>query len=202
MVTPKAPFKIGFLLSGGGRTLENIVEYLSTRPELGEVVGVVSDRKDAYGLQRAENHGIPNAVLPCRSRHVEGDSEAIFEWLERHDANIVLLGGFLRLLRVPPRWHQRVLNVHPSLIPKYSGKGFYGDRVHQAVIDANETESGCTIHFVDNIYDHGPILRQERVPVESGDTPESLAARVFEAECHAYPAALEELAGNDRGHPS
>ena len=106
----------------------------------------------------------------------------------------MLLAGFLRLLHIPPAWDRRVLNIHPSLIPKFCGEGYYGNRVHQEVLNAGETMSGCTVHFVDNVYDHGPIVLQKEVPVYADDSVESLAARVFESECAAYPAALELIA--------
>ena len=188
---PHPPLRLGFLLSGGGRTLENLAGYLSEHPGLAEVVLVISDRKKAFGLERAARLGIPSRVLPCRS---EEDSRAIFRALDDTGAELALLGGFLRLLTVPPTWEQRVLNIHPSLIPKYCGQGYYGDRVHQAVLDADERESGCTVHFVDNIYDHGSVLLQEKVAVQPDDTVDNLAGRVFEAECRAFPRAVHLVA--------
>ncbi len=182
--------KIGFLLSGGGRTLENLSSHLDDHPGLAEIVLVISDRNSAFGLERARRLGIPRRALPCCGPE---DSLRIFEALDEAGAEIALLGGFLRLLEVPQPWSNRVLNIHPSLIPKFSGKGLYGDRVHRAVLEAGERESGCTVHFVDNIYDHGPILLQERVPVLPEDTADSLASRVFEAECRAYPRAVTAL---------
>ncbi|MFQ5653614.1 MAG: formyltransferase family protein [Planctomycetota bacterium] len=188
---PRNPLAIGFLLSGGGRTLENLVHFLGRNPGIARITLVVSDRQGAYGLERARHLGIPSRVIPCRSPE---DSSAVFDALEESGASHALLGGFLRLLRIPSPWERRVLNIHPYLIPRFCGKGFYGMRVHEAVIAAGEKESGCTVHFVDNIYDHGAILLQEKVPVCPEDTPESLADRVFEAECRAYPRALEILA--------
>jgi len=94
------------------------------------------------------------------------------------------------MLRIPPAWEGRVMNIHPGLLPDFGGQGMYGDRVHRAVLEAGVPESGCTVHFADNVYDHGPILVQRRVPVLEGDTPDRLAARVFEAECEAYPEAI------------
>lgn len=185
------PLRLGFLLSGSGRTLENLLGYLRDHPGLGEIVSVISDRPNVLGLERAERWNIPSAVLPCRNAD---ESYAIFERFDAAEVDYVLCGGFLRLLRVPTDWENRVLNIHPSLIPKFSGKGFYGERVHKAVIQAREQESGCTVHFVDNIYDHGPVLLQETVPVLPDDTPDTLAARVFEAECRAFPRAVETLA--------
>ena len=103
---------------------------------------------------------------------------------------LVVMGGFLKHVLIPADFENRVINIHPSLIPAYCGAGFYGHHVHESVIEAGETVSGCTIHFVDNQYDHGPIIHQRQVAVETGDTPDTLAARVFEAECDAYPEVI------------
>ena len=110
------------------------------------------------------------------------------------EAELVVMGGFLKHVLIPADFENRVINIHPSLIPAYCGKGFYGHRVHEAVLEAGEATSGCTIHFVDNEYDHGPIILQRQVVVEPEDTPESLAARVFEAECEAYPQVIAWIA--------
>jgi phosphoribosylglycinamide formyltransferase-1 len=104
------------------------------------------------------------------------------------------MGGFLKHVRIPPDFENRVLNIHPSLIPAHCGKGMYGMKVHEAVLAAGETVTGCTVHFVDDEYDHGPIILQRQVPVLPGDTPQSLQARVFAAECQAYPEALRLIA--------
>lgn len=184
------PCPVGFLLSGGGRTLENLVGWLDEHPGLARIARVVSDRRSAGGLARAERLGIPHRVMPCRNAD---DSAAIFTALEEDGVELVLCGGFLRLLTVPDRWLGRVLNIHPSLLPAYGGKGYYGDRVHRAVLDAGEPETGCTVHFVDNVYDSGPVIARGMVPVMPNDTVETLAARVFEEECVVYPRALERV---------
>jgi phosphoribosylglycinamide formyltransferase-1 len=150
------------------------------------IVLVISDRSSAGGLARAQRRGI----LPCR---IPADSAAIFAALEGAGAELAILGGFLRLLRVPPRWLGRVLNIHPSLIPRHAGPGFYGDRVHRSVLAAREPESGCTAHFVDDAYDHGPVIDRGVVPVGAGDDAETLAARVFEMEQIVYPRAIERV---------
>ena len=184
------PAKIGVLLSGGGRTLENLAGWLEERPDLARIAIVISDRKEAGGLARAERLGIPQRAMRCRS---QSDGEKIFAVLEAVGVELVVLGGFLRLLHIPERWLGRVLNIHPSLIPAHSGMGYYGDRVHRAVLEAGDSETGCTVHFVDNIYDHGEVIDRGVVPVEPGDTVETLAARVFEAECEIYPRAIEKV---------
>ena len=138
-------------------------------------------------------------MIPCPRRADPAESSArVFAAVRAAGAEWVLLAGFLRLLApIPPDFQGRVLNVHPSLIPAFAGPGFYGARVHSAALERGVRLSGCTVHFVDDEYDHGPILVQRSVPVEPGDTPETLAARVFEAECLAYPAAIRLLAAGE-----
>ncbi|MCA9297514.1 MAG: hypothetical protein KDA28_00525, partial [Phycisphaerales bacterium] len=111
----------------------------------------------------------------------------------RFDLDLVCLAGYLKFVEIPARWQGRVLNIHPSLLPRHGGAGMYGDRVHRAVLDAADHESGCTVHLCDGAYDQGRILVQRRCPVEPGDTPDTLAARVFELECEAYPEAIRRI---------
>ncbi len=186
------PLRIGFLLSGAGRTLANLVRFLGERPGVGRVVRAISDRGGAFGIARAHRLGIAAQVLGAQGR--EADSAAIFASFEEAGADLVVLGGFLRLLRIPPAWERRVLNIHPALVPRFSGKGYYGDRIHAAVLAAGDRETGCTVHFVDDIYDHGPVLLVEKVPVLPGDTVQALSERVFAAECRVYPRAVEAIA--------
>ena len=176
--------RVGVLLSGSGRTLANLLEHIE-KHELGiQIACVVSSREDAYGLERARAAEIP--------AFFERDDDRIYDLLRSHEVELVCLAGYLRLLPIPKDFQGRVLNIHPALLPKFGGKGYYGDRVHRAVLEAGETESGCTVHVADNEYDRGPIVHQERVPVETGDTVETLANRVFEAECRAFPAAIRK----------
>ncbi len=120
----------------------------------------------------------------------ESFSESIFEPCRAADVQLVVMGGFLKHVRIPPDFTGRVMNIHPSLIPAFCGKGFYGSRVHEAVLSYGVKVSGCTVHFVDNQYDHGPIILQRVVPVRDDDTPQTLAERVFVEECRAYPDAI------------
>jgi phosphoribosylglycinamide formyltransferase 1 len=170
------------LLSGTGRTLQNLIDRIIDGRLKASIAGVASDRDDAFGLQRALEHGLD-------ARHLREPS-AIWSWVQECDADLVVLAGYLRLLPIDPEYHDRVLNIHPALLPKYGGKGMHGDRVHQAVINAGERESGCTVHVCNERYDEGRIVLQARVPVLAGDTAQSLAGRVFAAECEAYPAAI------------
>lgn len=174
--------RLGVLLSGTGRTLQNLLDRIADGRMRATIAGVASDRADAFGLQRALDHGL-------EARHLR-DASAIWSWLLELDVDLVVLSGYLRLLPILPEFAGRVLNIHPSLLPKFGGKGMFGDRVHAAVLAAHETESGCTVHLCNERYDDGRILVQARVPVAADDTPTTLAARVFAAECEAYPAAI------------
>lgn len=174
--------RLGVLLSGAGRTLQNLLDRAVDGRLRATIAGVASDRADAFGLQRALDHGLETRHLP--------DPSATWSWLLELDVDLVILAGYLRLLPILPEFAGRVLNIHPSLLPKFGGKGMIGDRVHAAVLAAGEAESGCTVHLCNERYDEGRILVQARVPVLPDDTPTSLAARVFAAECEAYPAAI------------
>ncbi len=174
--------RLGILLSGTGRTFANLHERIQDGRLRASIGGVASDRADALGLQKARDAGL-------EARHLREPS-AIWSWLLELDVDLVVLAGYLRLLPIVPDFAGRVLNIHPSLLPNFGGKGMYGDAVHEAVLAAKASESGCTVHLCDNEYDRGRILLQARVPVRADDTPATLAARVFAAECEAYPAAI------------
>jgi len=184
--------KLGVLLSGGGTTLENIFDHIAAGKLDAEVVVVGSSRKDAFGLVRAANHGVPSFVVPSRKHKgdIQGFSAAIFEQLGRCEPDLVVLAGFMCLLHIPESFEGRVMNIHPALIPAFCGEGYYGHHVHEAVLRTGAKVSGCTVHFADNVYDHGPIIVQKTVPVLEDDTPDTLRARVFEKECEAYPEAI------------
>lgn len=187
--------RMGVLLSGSGRTLQNFIDLWKAGLLKARVVKVVSSRRDAFGLQRAKQNGIPSAVVRPRGfATTEEFSKAVTAELQAEDAELVAMAGFLSLYRIPECYAGRVMNVHPALLPSFGGKGFYGDRVHQAVLDYGCKMSGCTVHFADNSYDHGPIIIQRAVPVEEADDVHSLAARVFEKEKEAYPEAINLFA--------
>jgi formyltetrahydrofolate-dependent phosphoribosylglycinamide formyltransferase len=185
------PIRLAVLLSAGGTTLQNLLDRSADGRLRARVVRVVSSRSDAFGLMRAERAGVPTGVV-TRKEHasVEDFSGRLFDHCREAEADLVCLAGFLQLLRVPPDLEGRVMNIHPSLIPAFCGKGFYGHHVHEAVLASGVKFSGCTVHFVDNEYDAGPIILQRVVPVLDDDNPDSLAARVFEQECEAYPEAI------------
>lgn len=187
--------KLGVLISGSGRSLQNLVDRVAAGSLSARIETVVSSHPDVKGLERARNAGLPAKVVDYRAyKSAEAFSEAVTRELDRHPLDLVVMAGFLRRWVFPTSYQGRVLNIHPALLPKYGGKGFYGHHVHEAVLKAGEKESGCTVHFADHHYDRGPILAQKRVPVLPGDTPDTLAARVFEAECEAYPEAIRLFA--------
>jgi phosphoribosylglycinamide formyltransferase-1 len=171
------------------------VDHAADRRLPARVVRVVSSNPQAFGLTRAERAGVPTAVVERKAcPSVEEFSRRVFDHCRDAAADLVCLGGFLQLLQIPADFRLRVMNIHPALIPAFCGKGFYGERVHRAALDAGVKVSGCTVHFVDDEYDHGPIILQRTVPVLDDDSPSSLAARVFAQECEAYPEAVRLFA--------
>lgn len=182
------------LISGVGTTLKNLLEKIAAGKLRAEIVAVVSSKADAGGLSYSREAGIPSFVYEARDYSTRAAfSKVIFDAARRYRAELVIMGGFLRQVDIPTDFQHRVLNIHPSLIPLHSGHGFYGLKVHASVLAAGDKESGCTVHFVDNQYDHGPQILQRRVPVLASDTIDTLAARVFEAECEAYPEAIRRI---------
>jgi formyltetrahydrofolate-dependent phosphoribosylglycinamide formyltransferase len=187
--------RIAVLLSGSGTTLQNLIDRIDDGRLEAAIVLVVSNKADALGLERARQAGLLTAVIERRGRRsVEEFSAGIFDACREAGAELVCLAGFLQLVKVPDDFRGRVMNIHPSLIPAFCGHGLYGHRVHEAALERGVKISGCTVHFADNEYDHGPIVLQRTVPVLDGDTPETLASRVFEQECEAYPEAIRLFA--------
>ena len=194
---PRAPaqLRLAVLLSGSGTTLQNLMDLAAAGELPAEIALVVSSRRDAFGLERAKKAGIPTAVL--RPRDFPSGAEftsGVFEKLEEAGAELVLLAGFMVKIGVPARWANRVMNVHPALLPAFGGKGLYGHFVHEAVLAAGCKVTGATVHFVDREYDHGPIVLQQAVEVREDDTAETLAARVQAAERELYPQAVRLFA--------
>jgi phosphoribosylglycinamide formyltransferase-1 len=193
--TADPALRVAVLISGGGTTLRNLLDKIAAGTLHVQIVLVVSSTPKAGGLKFAAEAGIPAAVLERVSfESEESFSQAVFGACRSAKVDIVVMGGFLKHVLIPADFENRVVNIHPALIPAFCGHGFYGHRVHEAVLAAGATVSGCTVHFVDNVYDHGPIILQRSVPVLPGDTPDTLAARVFQAECEAYPEALRLIA--------
>jgi formyltetrahydrofolate-dependent phosphoribosylglycinamide formyltransferase len=186
--------RLAVLLSGSGRTLENLLEWIAAGRLPAEVVVVVSSRPDVRGVRIAERAGVPVRVLPPGGQEGDHWSESIFAACREARADLVVMAGFLHLVKIPPDFTGRVINIHPSLLPAFGGQGFHGMHVHRAVLERGCTVSGCTVHLVDDEYDHGRVLLQEAVPVLADDSPESLAARVFAAECRTLPEAIRRIA--------
>lgn len=189
-------FRIAVLISGGGSTLANLIERSGDGRLRGvTIAGVVSSRGEVRGVEIARAAGLPVEVVRRRDFATDAAfSEALAAAVDRFDVDLVVLGGFLCLWLLPPRYEGRVINVHPALLPKFGGKGFHGRRVHEAVLAAGERESGCSVHLVTNEYDCGPILAQTRVPVVPGDSPDSIAQRVQAAEQELYPRVIQRIA--------
>ncbi len=183
------------LLSGSGRTLANFLERIAQGTLPLEIVAVVASRPDVRGLDVARAAGLPAASFRRRDYpDAAAHNAAINAWLVPYAPRIIALAGYLSLYEPPAGFTGPVVNIHPALLPRHGGQGYYGDRVHQAVLAAGDAESGCTVHLVDDRYDSGRILAQRRVPVLPHDDVGSLAARVFAAECELYPEVLAQLA--------
>jgi len=188
------PVRIAVLLSGSGTSLENLFEKIDEGLPA-RVVAVVASRSDAFGLERARNRGVPAFAVPRKQYpDVTAFNDAIHALLDDFEIDLVLLLGFLSPFETRGRFDGRTMNVHPALIPAFSGPGFYGHRVHEAVIKSGVKQSGATVHFVDAQYDSGPIILQEAVPVADDDTPDSLAERVQACERRLVPRAVQLFA--------
>ena len=189
------PLPIAVLISGGGRSMENLQRAID-RGELPlRIVLVLSSRADAYGLERARRLGLASCVVEKRTHKGPAElSDVVFGQVRQAGAQLAVLAGYMNLLVIPDDFAQRVVNIHPALLPSFGGKGMYGRHVHQAVLERGCKVSGCTVHFADPEYDTGPIIHQRTCPVLEDDTPDTLAARIFEQECRAYPEALAMIA--------
>lgn len=182
---------LALLISGNGRTLQNFIDRIEGEDINANIQIVISSNPDAYGLTRAKKYGIEtNVINPCDFNGTKEFSHAITAELDKYLINLILLAGFSHFYHIPEKYIGRVMNIHPSLIPSFCGKGYYGHLVHEAVIDYGAKISGCTVHFADNHYDNGPVILQRPVQVMENDTPETLAERVFQEECIAYPEAV------------
>lgn len=185
------PVRLAVLLSGSGTTLQNFLDRIADGRMHAQIAVVLASRADAGGLERARRAGVPATAVPRKEfADVERFNDALHAELARHTFDLITLAGFLSPFQLRHRYAGRVLNIHPALIPAFCGKGFYGAKVHQAALDAGVKVSGCTVHFADDQYDHGPIVLQGTVPVLDDDTPETLAARVHAVEHELYPEAI------------
>jgi len=198
---PTKPLRLAVLISGSGRTLANLLERSAAGSLAATVDLVLANRDLIGGLEIAAAAGIPTVVLPRAGQPLADWSNAVFDRCRAAGVDLVVMAGFLQLLEIPADFTGRVINIHPSLLPAFGGKGFYGDHVHRAVLERGCTISGCTVHFVDNEYDHGRIILQQAVPVLPEDDHERLAVRVFKAECDTLPAAINQLAALTKLEP-
>ncbi len=191
---PYRKLRLAALASGSGTNLQAIIDACKRSDLNAEVSVVISNNSRSRALQRARDEGIPAYHLSAVT-HPDSLDYEICRTLQDHDVDMVLLAGYMRLLGpiTLSRYHNRVLNSHPALLPRFGGKGMYGSNVHQAVLDAGETVTGVTIHYVDEQYDHGPTLAQCEVPVLSGDTLETLEERVKERERRFWIETLSEV---------
>jgi len=183
------------LISGGGTTLMNILEYIKQGRLNAEVAVVISSRSTVAGAEKAKAAGL-NVKIIRKKDHLDIDqfSKCIEEALIAANVDLIIQGGWLCLWKIPPRYENRVMNIHPALLPSFGGKSMWGHYVHEAVLAAGCKVTGCTVHFCTNEYDKGPIILQRSCRVEDDDTPETLTARVFEQDCLAYPQAIKLFA--------
>ncbi len=189
------PIRLGVLISGSGTTLMNILEYTEQGQLNAKVAAVISSRSTVAGVERARNAGLDVKIVRRQDYpDIDEFSKRIEQELVAAKVDLVVQGGWLCLWKIPARYENRVMNIHPALLPSFGGQGMWGHHVHEAVLKAGCKISGCTVHFCTNDYDKGPIIVQRACEVRNDDTPETLAARVFEQECIAYPQAIKLFA--------
>ncbi len=184
---------LAVLFSGGGRTAINLLDKIECGNLDAKIVLAIASKSNIMGINRLQNRGIKVDIAENTNKNSKEGDERVRQLLNETQPDIICLCGYLRLLSLESWMQSRVLNIHPSLLPKYGGKGMYGMRVHQTVLDNNEIESGCTVHYVDEKYDHGPHIIQRSCPVLQSDTAQDLADRVFKIECDAYPEAIRAV---------
>lgn len=187
--------RIAVLLSGTGRTLENLIDRRDRGQLNIDIPVVISSRPSVRGIDIARAAGIEAHVVTRRECPTpEALSARVRKIVDPHHIDLFVLAGFLLRLEILPEWEGKIINIHPSLLPLFGGKGMYGHRVHEAVLASGMKVSGCSVHFVNEAYDAGPIIAQRCVPVEDDDDPATLGARVFETECELYPEVIKLIA--------
>lgn len=190
--------KVAVLVSGGGTNLQALIDYQKSHQAHFEIALVISNKSDAYALERAKNNNIKTAVISKKEEGItqEEFEEKVINEIEQNKIELIVLAGFMSILskNFTSKYPQRIINVHPSLIPKYCGKGYYGIKVHEEVLKAGEKITGATVHYVNEIPDGGEIISQKKVQVKEGDTPETLQKRVMqEAEWVILPEAIQKI---------
>ena len=195
--------KVAVLVSGGGTNLQALIDYEKSHEAHFEIVLVISNKSDAYALERAKQNSIETAIISRKEQGLtqEEFEKKVIEQIEQNNIQIIVLAGFMSILseNFTSKYQKRIINIHPSLIPKYCGKGYYGIKVHEEVLKAGEKITGATVHYVNEIPDGGEIIIQKQVEVKEGDTPESLQKRVMqEAEWIILPEALDKISQNSQ----
>lgn len=181
-----------FFASGSGTNFQSVIDAINSGQLKARITGLISNRADAGAINRAKTHNFPTYVIDSGSPNYETHLLNILSTLR---PDLIVLAGYLKKIptQVIKDYSKRIINIHPSLLPKYGGKGFYGMNVHRAVIKNHETVSGCTVHFVDEIYDNGQIIEQTEVPVDQNETPESLAKKILQHEHKLLPKTIQKL---------
>ena len=188
---------LAVLISGSGSNLQALIDACKKNDFPAQIQLVISNRPDAYGLERAKAAGIPAFCIDHKAHEGRATFEAVLQnKLSEYPIDLICLAGFMRILTADfvEQWPNKMINTHPALLPNFGGKGMYGEHVHQAVLDAGEKESGCSIHYVIPEVDQGDVIIQKTVPVEPNDTVDTLAARVIAQEHIAYPEAVRIIA--------
>ena len=182
--------RLSIFVSGNGTNLQRIAEYFSNNKDV-EIVNVVCNNPKAYSIERAKKLGIPLRMISKE----DFKSEAFVKELQNLDIDLIVLAGFLWKLpeNLVKAFPKKIVNIHPALLPKYGGKGFYGEHVHEAVVAAKEAQSGITVHYVNELYDSGEIILQARVSLDENETPDSLAAKIHQLEQAYFPVAIEQV---------
>jgi len=188
--------KIAVFVSGGGTNLQSLINGCKSGFIPGEINLVISSKKGVFAIERAKRENIPHFVIEYKDYSGEEEySAALLKKVKEFNTDIICLAGFLVKLgkNIVSEYRNRILNIHPALLPDFGGKGMYGIRVHEAVLASGRKESGCSVHIVDEEYDHGPVILQRRLPVKDNDTPQSLARRVLKEEHKLYPEAVKKF---------
>ena len=182
---------IAVLFSGGGRTVLNLLDCTENGSLDATITLAIASRDGISGIDRLVQRGLEVAVARTPTDSLEEGDRRVQTWLSESRPDLICLCGYLRLLTIEPWMEHKIINIHPSLLPRFGGKGMFGMKVHEAVLNQGEIETGCTVHYVDEEYDHGSNILQRICAVNKDDTPQILADRVFELECEAYPSAIQ-----------
>ncbi len=185
--------KLVFFASGSGSNFQSVIDAINRDEISASIVGLITDNPKSGSIERAKNAQISTALIPYSPESFF--SKKIEETLDKWNPDLIVLAGYLKKVpdSVVQTYQNRIINIHPSLLPKYGGKGFYGHKVHKAVLDAGDSVSGCTVHYVNSEYDQGSVIKQVKVPVHQNDTPESLAERVLAEEHKLLPNVIKQL---------